>query len=256
MEWNEEIIRDYLNGRLIGIEKTDFESEMDKNVQLKQAVDWHKSLIAALKEEKEKSFFREIVQEAWQESPESEGEIPSGSITTPLWKRTWSMVAAVLVIAMGFVVLYMASDNSEKLYNQYHTPYTATNIIDADPRISDEGSENLVGRINSMIQAYREHQYNRAIALGDSILEKTQPKVVYFYRGLSYLETNRLKEANDDLEEATVSKVYGAEALWYQSLSYLKKGDKATAKQKLSLLLARYPDYSDKDKIHQLISFL
>ena len=96
------------------------------------------------------------------------------------------------------------------------------------------------GPLYEGMEAYRSGDYPKAIALMESIEDKTEPSPDrWFYLGITQLAVGDAEKAIDSFkQQASIDGKYKEQINWYLALAYLKSGDKAQALSTLKTIEA------------------
>lgn len=158
--------------------------------------------------------------------------------------RSWQIVAAaviaVLVIAGGALLLtQQRSYTAEKLFSMY---YDSESTIE----LTRSGSSNIV----DAILKFQIRDYRGASLLFAEILDKDSSNIaVWFYNGISYIETNRMADAISAFKYIVEDKnnLYVEHAEWYLGLCYLRNGQIDLAIEQFSMIAADENNYHRKE---------
>lgn len=156
------------------------------------------------------------------------------------WQLAAAAVIAVLVIAGGALLLtQQRSYTAEKLFSMY---YDSERTIE----LTRSGNANIVEAILKFQQ--RDHQ--GASLLFAEILDRDSSNMaVWFYNGISYIETNRIDDAVKAFTYIVEDKdnLYVEHAEWYLGLCYLRNGQIDFAVEQFRMIAADESNYHYKE---------
>lgn len=139
-------------------------------------------------------------------------------------KLRWISIAAtiLLIIASSF---YIQQFSNENLYNEAYEP--------VDDYVTN--MDNDLSEMEKAMDLFNKQQFDDASQLFNKIYTTTGKQVALFYEGHSLYQSGKLDAAIKALSK--VSNNYQAEAQWYASLIYLKKGNTTKALEILNLII-------------------
>ena len=158
--------------------------------------------------------------------------------TTPihsLTRRKWVIAATILIIVVGGGIIWNMLQNT----STDTTALFANNFEAYQLATRSEVDTNLTEIEQQAIQTYSDAKYTKAIPLFEQLA--TTPKVTdnqLLALGSCYLHTNQSDKAITTFNKIIdrTESLSHQTAQWYIALAYLQKGDKATAKTKLTEL--------------------
>lgn len=229
-------IADYMYDDMNEFEKTEFESSLLENEDLKDEFSLHLKAVRYLKakilledmksdpnlKEAEKLVEKSFEEEKYELKTSRKGAKSILSIKSNSFKLA---IAAVAVIGLISLLTLQQRDPFNKLYKDYYSPFDETSNI-----YRGENTE-LNELISEGIHYYSAKEYTNSYDVFKNI-EAAYPEnpVNSFYLGLSCLALDKTAAAQTQFEKhlATTS-ILEPETKWYLCLSYLKldKADKA-----------------------------
>ncbi|HLN19771.1 MAG TPA: tetratricopeptide repeat protein [Bacteroidales bacterium] len=195
--------------------------------------EWHrrkqKEITATYRERK--SFISESLKSSDKPAPNTaEKPIVTANEKPVVKKRQLRYVylsAAASLIGAALIFTALLSPSSpEKLFDSYYEPYQAISPVMRD---GNSASSSYA----SAIMYYKSGDLNKAAYyFQESSLNDPTLRSPVFYLGLTELANGRFDDAINRFRSITdVPGIYSKEAKWYLGLSYLKKGDVASAKE-------------------------
>ena len=185
-----------------------------------------------------------------------EDNIQKKSRLTMLPKK-WLVAASVFILASFglYSVKTVYFPSNEAIYETYFQ--SCRNTI--QPVVRGENPNTIEYRA---FVAYEAHDYYKAINLFNSV---TDPEASYinFYKGLSYMEINKLTRAIDLLYPITKaenlegkSANFDEKAKWYLALAYIKNNENKKAIEELSLISNQPSGTYKKEEALEVLAFL
>jgi tetratricopeptide (TPR) repeat protein len=158
--------------------------------------------------------------------------------------RRWQLAAAaaiaVLMIAGGALLLtQQRSYTAEKLFSMYYD-------TDRTIELTRSGNANIV----EAILKFQQKDFQGASLLFAEILDKDSSNIaVWFYNGISYIETNRIDDAVKAFRYIIDDKnnLYVEHAEWYLGLCYLKNEQIDYAVEQFRKIAADQKNYHNKE---------
>jgi len=209
-----QLIERFIAGEMNEDELRWFGKELQTNAELSRELKLDKDLDNILLDEDVVEFRRKLIS-VFNESKQNEA-------TTKIVRmqpRRWQMVAAaaitILMIAGGaFLLTQQRSYTAERLFSMY---YDSDRTIE----LTRSGNANIV----EAILKFQQKDFQGASLLFAEILDKDSSNIaVWFYNGISYIETNRIDDAVKAFRYIIDDKnnLYVEHAEWYLGLCYLK----------------------------------
>jgi TolA-binding protein len=161
-----------------------------------------------------------------------------------LGNRTWWYYAAAAVVALLVAVTFLLNpqQSSDELFANYFAPYP--NVF--EPAVRGTGLKN---DRTEAFQAYEQKDYQAAAAGFETLLSKKKEPGMMLLLGNSNLMLGNTAEAQQNF--ITLINEYDEldlQAKWFLSLSYLKSGDKESARKILRELGETEVSYASKAK--------
>ena len=171
--------------------------------------------------------------------------------------KKWLVAASVFILAT--IGLYSVKTeyfpSNEVIYETYFQ--SCRNTI--QPVVRGENPNTIEYRA---FVAYEAHDYYKAINLFNSVADPEAP-YINFYKGLSYMEINKLNRAIALLYPITKAKNlkgksanFDEKAKWYLALAYIKNNENKKAIEELSLIGNQPPDTYKKEEALEVLAFL
>lgn len=226
MEQLEKIMK-YLDGEVIGEEKSNFEKELALNVSLRKKLELVKEVDKTLKDEELSSFVSKIQNI----STSLKNSNTEGKKANALTIRRYLSTAAVLLILAISSVLYLnlSGPKNVKIYNRYYQRYEASIIT----RSGGSETDNLI----TAIQLYDKGKYQEAISKFNLLLKQDNTNTtVLFFIGMSYMETKLYDKAiaNFNLLINQKDTAFKEHAEWYMALCFIRTNQISHASEALN----------------------
>lgn len=137
----------------------------------------------------------------------------------PITSSKYILVAASVLLILGFSWLFMNEDNNNSLYTEFHEPYSSLT-----------NNRSMNSQESSLDQAY-EYYLSGDYQLAEEHFAEVQNDTAQFYRALSLMEINEHQRSIDVMIGIqNISENYPIQ--FYKGLSYLKLNDiKAATKE-------------------------
>lgn len=213
-----ELIEQYLDEELQGIERQDFESELKSNKELTNEVTLHKIIRETVKE---KDFY-EI-----DEQLRNLRKLPK-RIKIRRLVASFSFLAIAIISGIFF---FNGSKSNDELYSQYYKPYNAALTK------SNYAAQDIFSRA---IDFYNKQDYNQAISLLEQIkIDSELYASKEYFTAISYMGLQNFPEAIihfKNISNDTESINY-ENTVWYLGLCYLKTNKTEQASQQFHQLI-------------------
>ncbi|NRR92184.1 hypothetical protein HSX10_11455 [Winogradskyella undariae] len=232
----------YVSGEMSQNELLDFENRLQTDSKLNEAFQIYKDLSSHLKHEianeQEASDFKanlDVVSSLYfnkHESGESKEEV---SQEPNLFKY---IVAASVMVLLGFFMFNQVSDPIYEDYNDFHSISLMTRSAGDEVTIEAEESFNA-------------KNYKDALVAFNIILEDDFANLeIQLYKSIALVETNQFEEGDDLLLKIiNGSSAYRDNAKWILALSYLKQEQKAGCKEVLKTIPEDTEYYKSAQKL-------
>ncbi len=221
------ILEDYLDGNLNSFEKRNLETAIEDDDRWKQEYKLRKETNEAIKEE-DIIQFRDQVNNMLAENPVTQYSAPANTLKRSMIKKVVAAASFIFIIGIGSMTLYInnqAIDN-QSIYDKYYEPYEATITF----RSADTEINNL---LTKALEQYKAQNYSEALTLFKTVLDKKEDIAASLYSGISYMEIEKFKKANQSFKEVIDDgqNLFVEQAKWYMSMCYLKmdKSNKASS---------------------------
>jgi tetratricopeptide (TPR) repeat protein len=224
-----EYIDRYLQGEMGPDEKIWFEKEIDGNLSLKDEIRLRTQvdLVLADRELLElKSQLDLIHHEIFVVSEKGKGTI------SKIYRQIYASAGVMVLMALLFT-LYLSNRNftSNKLLARFYEP--------ANPTASYRSSATEQNELQKAMDFYKNHEYQSAIALFETILEKDSSKLgLNLYSGISHMEIKEYSQANDRFNKilANQPNPFVESAKWYLGMCYLMTDEREKAADQFETL--------------------
>ncbi|MEO1049463.1 MAG: tetratricopeptide repeat protein [Bacteroidota bacterium] len=213
-----EQIEAYLDGTLEGESLSEFEDNLAADDALKNEVEKHRALKAALNEADE-SAFQAKMDNAFQQVHQA----PEKSKAKRIWPY-WSAAAMLTLLVTSLLLTGVFKSESEKLYEEFYVAFPAYDVFRGD----DDTSQGL----KKAFADYTVGKFEEALPLFEEQLSLTpQQYKLYLYVGNCQLQLGQHDHAITTFQQVPESSQLYTDALWFQGMIHLKVGqvDQATA---------------------------
>ncbi|WP_378182517.1 tol-pal system YbgF family protein [Aquimarina sp. SS2-1] len=225
-----EKIDDYLNNRLTGVEKTDFEVLIASNEKLQEEVEKYELIREALADQEAINFRKKLIdidRKLESQTKQSNLSLPSSAVTSNN-NRYWK-IAAMLVILLGISSLFFLFPSDQPdLFAQNYIAYPIQDVT---------RGENQVEEFKTITSLYNNGAYKKAIPLLEEQIENAPvDERMKLYLGNCYLNTDQEKKALFLFTSFKENSPYFYDGQWFTALTYIKSKDFAKAKPILEQL--------------------
>jgi len=208
------LIERFIAGEMNEDELRWFGKELQTNAELSGELKLDKDLDNILLDEDVVEFRRKLIS-VFNESKQREATTKIVRMQPRRWQLAAAAAIAVLMIAGGALLLtQQRSYTAEKLFSMYYD-------TDRTIELTRSGNANIV----EAILKFQQKDFQGASLLFAEILDKDSSNIaVWFYNGISYIETNRIDDAVKAFRYIVEDKnnLYVEHAEWYLGLCYLK----------------------------------
>ncbi|NTW26126.1 MAG: hypothetical protein HGA37_15615 [Lentimicrobium sp.] len=208
------LIERFIAGEMNEDELRWFGKELQTNAELSGELKLDKDLDNILLDEDVVEFRRKLIS-VFNESKQREAATKIVRMQPRRWQLAAAAAIAVLMIAGGALLLtQQRSYTAEKLFSMYYD-------TDRTIELTRSGNANIV----EAILKFQQKDFQGASLLFAEILDKDSSNIaVWFYNGISYIETNRIDDAVKAFRYIVEDKnnLYVEHAEWYLGLCYLK----------------------------------
>lgn len=201
-------IEKYFEGTLTPEEAISFNKQLEEDVEFAASFEYEKNVKKALTLNERKALKQKLQ-----------------SFEKPKKSFKWMYVAASTVILLGlFTWNSLFTTNYDSLYSEYYQTYPNT----VSPTVRGENTDNIK---TNAFYAYDSGDYRKAVDLFSEIYAKDGDDYAIFYKGLSYMELEKYKEALDvfELHDYNKENAFTPFFRWYKALLYIKFKNKSEA---------------------------
>jgi tetratricopeptide (TPR) repeat protein len=218
------LIDRYLDGNLDKRELQEFESELQKNPELRAELELQTSINDALKESDVIDFRSRLKTIHQGQMPSRVKEQHHG-----LGRRRTIQVAAsvaILIISI-FTAFWLGTDRSsnEALFEKYYEKYEPVNVRTGSPKIDEI--------FQKALKAYENQEFEMALVYFEEVLKMDRQRMeANLLSGVSNMELDAYQEAEDSFNAVIdhSNNLFVEEAEWYLAFCYLKTNKTAKAK--------------------------
>ncbi|MEZ4847847.1 MAG: tetratricopeptide repeat protein [Bacteroidia bacterium] len=208
-------IENYLDQTLTVTEKSEFETRLANEPELREKLDLHRSSIIAMKvalRMKEKEALKEMFQEVKNTTP-----------VRTFQMRTWYYAAAAVVALLFATWLFLPNRLSpESIAQEYQEIYPF------NYQRGDSPAEDSVFKLAG--DFYTQGKFEEVIPLMQEMIASQPENQRYrLYLAMAYRETGQLDKAITELESISSHPTYGENATWFLALIHFKRGDETKA---------------------------
>jgi len=234
-----EHIEAYIQGDLTEKETREFEHILDRNQELADEYQLRKDIEDALMDD-DLMELKTQVQDMMTEKEKDPHPL--------VWfkrKAVKGALVGALVLSLSSLGYYAAQVSSpptnEEIFHKYYQPYSVT-ITDRS------GSDEINTLLTSAMQRYKEREYDQALQLFQRVLTKREDVAASLYSGISYMEIEKYKQANESFEDVVEDKdnLYLDQARWYMSMCHIRLGNIENARNMLLTLAEESEYYKEK----------
>ncbi|MFH1121422.1 MAG: hypothetical protein V1775_16510 [Bacteroidota bacterium] len=234
-----QLIERFIAGEMNEDELRWFGKELQTNAELSGELKLDKDLDNILLDEDVVEFRRKLIS-VFNESKQKEATTKIVKMQPRRWQLVAAAAIAVLMIAGGAILLtQQRSYTAEKLFSMYYD-------TDRTIELTRSGNANIV----EAILKFQQKDFQGASLLFAEILDKDSSNIaVWFYNGISYIETNRIDDAVKAFRYIIDDKnnLYVEHAEWYLGLCYLKNEQIDYAVEQFRKIAADQKNYHNKE---------
>lgn len=215
----EELIQDYLHGRLTPEEKAAVEFRISREKDFQAEVQAQKDLQAAFSAINKESLRHQLI-----EYEQEYASTKSLSLIQRIRKpKIWLSAAAILLL-FGFGWAYFLNKpTSDKIFQNYFEIYPNVEA----PVVRGVSDKDLQQKA---FYAYSNDSYVQAVTDFKALYQQTQKSYYLFYQANALLALNQAHEAIPLLEkQLSFQDDYSPKSKWYLALAYLKTGQQDQA---------------------------
>ncbi|MBW6492074.1 MAG: hypothetical protein K0B15_12865 [Lentimicrobium sp.] len=234
-----QLIERFIAGEMKEDELRWFGKELQSNAELSAELKLDKDIDNILFDEDVVEFRRKLIS-VFNESKQQEVSPKIIRMQPRRWQIAAAAAIAILVMAGGVLLMtQQRSYTAEKLFSMY---YDSERTIE----LTRSGNANIV----EAILKFQQRDYQGASLLFAEILDKDSSNIaVWFYNGISYIETNRIDDALKAFRYIVDDKdnLYVEHAEWYLGLCYLKNEQIDFAVEQFQKIAANQQNYHNKE---------
>lgn len=209
------LIERYFEDNLTPQEKLDFDHLMETDPSFSEEVSFERNTKAAVTLEARKELKTKL------QALESENNKKSN-------RKTWLSIAAMILVLLGVSMFFLNQNpTADQLYADYFEPYP--NTVAPIVRDASQESEEI-----DAFAAYEQGDYKEAAARFQALSETSDEEYLSFYRAISFMELDQMKEAEQIFTSTTWSSDYNEKAKWYLAMNYIQQNKITQAKVLLS----------------------
>ena len=232
-------IEAYIQGDLTDQQTREFEYTLEQSQELADEYQLRKDIEDALMDD-DLMELKSQVQDMMQEKEKN--------LHPLVWfkrKAVKGALVGALVLSLSSLGYYAAqvstAPTTEEIFHKYYQPYSVT-ITDRS------GSDEINTLLTSAMESYKERDYDQALQLFQKVLTKREDVAASLYSGISYMEIQKYKKANQSFEDVVEDKdnLYLNQARWYMSMCHIRLGDIENARNMLHTLAEESEYYRDK----------
>ncbi len=243
----QQLIENYLSGRLSTEESISFESRMAEDAEFRQRVNTHSSIQELLVDEKTLSFRRlvdDVRHDYEKDNKESSGLKVKRVGSRRIWRQAIAVAATVLILLVPayWLLFYEESMTAGQIAGEFMEPYPLPGVY----RGADEETK------LKALEAYESGRYDEAGIYYESLISNEPDNELHlFASGLCYLFDDKPKNAIPIFRKIVEGKnmLIEQQARWYLAMSYLKADDSAMAKKVLERIDVGAYKYAEARKI-------
>ncbi|PKP03402.1 MAG: hypothetical protein CVU14_01880 [Bacteroidetes bacterium HGW-Bacteroidetes-9] len=234
-----QLIDRFIAGEMKEDELRWFGKELQTNAELSGELRLDKDIDNILLDEDVVEFRRKLIS-VFNESKQKEATTKIVRMQPRRWQLVAAAAIAVLMIAGGAILLtQQRSYTAEKLFSMYYD-------TDRTIELTRSGNANIV----EAILKFQQKDFQGASLLFAEILDRDSSNIaVWFYNGISYIETNRIDDAVKAFRYIVDDKnnLYVEHAEWYLGLCYLKNEQIDFAVEQFRKIAADQKNYHNKE---------
>jgi len=212
-------VEEYIQNELTGHELMMLENALSNDPELRTEYALRKGVDSALKEDD----IMELRNQLDDIAASTHHDSSSGLMKFMKHSKKWVAAASVaLLLATGGIGFYHLNQPSDKdeIFDEYYRPYEVTVAY----RSADAELNSLLKR---GFEAYRNKNFPQALTLFQKVLNEREDIAARMYSGISYIETEKYREANHSFSKVVNDKdnLFMEQAKWYMSICYVKIGE-------------------------------
>ncbi|MEM1321703.1 MAG: hypothetical protein AAGG75_15705 [Bacteroidota bacterium] len=241
---NQQLIDQYLRGKMSAQERQSFEERLAQDAELAGQLEQYKASTELLEHHADEQL-RARVGRIHREM-KAEAQPTKGASRRNLLLALILLLAALLLIGWWFS-RSTSPASPEQLYAQYHQSYPLSFTR------RDSGDDSPLLRAN---QLYKQKAYDQALPLLQAELANDDNPKLRFAVGLCQLETEQIPQALRNFQTLIDSNdpLYQQPARWYAALASLKNNDLSGTTRYLQAIAPSSPFHSQAQELLQQLS--
>lgn len=217
----------YLNKKMEHDELDWFREEMEINPSLMEEVQMQKEIGRAILNEETLAFRAQIGSMFEKEAAAKPGTARKKLSLSPVVRLAVASLATLVLLGAGLYLYTHRTIPADKLFNAYYEPYEGlTNVRSSNSQTADI--------LMLAMQKYENQEFQSALLLFETVIASDRENMTSsFYSGISYMETERYRNAEKSFEGVINhdNNLFIEHAEWYLGLCYLKTGEESLAKK-------------------------
>lgn len=241
-------IQRYLDGEMTEDELKSFKADLQKDPELMQELDLHRSLEGAILSKDEERFRKKLDDAYRVYKIKSFKDDESATLVrkTKKWKYIQFSGIGIILLFLGVYFMAFRKESNDSIFNKNLTIYNPGITLRSSSTDVQEGRA-----IQQAIKLYRGSNFSDASQILNSILRKDSKNVeAQFYNGLCLIYLNEIENAINSFE-FVIDQPYNyfqEYAKWYLSMCYIKTKNNTTAKAILNDIVADSGFFSPRAK--------
>ncbi|MEL7145678.1 MAG: tetratricopeptide repeat protein [Bacteroidota bacterium] len=210
-----ETIERYLGGEMPAVERSDFETRIAADQELRQEVDKHRLIHEVADDTQTIEFAERLERFAAEVKLEKPRQESSGRLL-------YQIAAGVLLLLAAFATFWQmnSSSDSEALFTDYYQPFPFEGT-----RAADTESE-----VAAALKLYNNGDFAKAKkALVPLVAKFPRRADLQLYMAICQIQDQQYSEAIATLSKISDDPIYREDAMWYMGLSHLRSGNTSAA---------------------------
>ena len=246
-EGNINKIHDYLLGRMSIEEKAAFERMLEDVPEMKEALELEEQAMRHVRT----AYVRNRIEEAanayfadagLNETATENKVIQMTDRGERQRRQNWLLVAASLVILLGFYFTYRNYSSVQNKYDSYLA------LPEGLPTMMGESTT-----IDDAMVEYKMQNYGEAVRKFEHLLQQRSSDTLQYYLAMSELGLKKYDKAREQLRQIDAGSVYYDHSQYYSAVFDLFDNKQEAAREKLKRLAAR-PDFEYAAEVKQLLA--
>lgn len=208
MKDNEELLVDYLDGRMSAEEKILFEQRLKQDETLLAALEEYKTIGEDLRAIDRNNTIDDVAQ--WEKEYLDSHHKESN---TRFSLKHLLAIAAMFTILAVAAINFLKTPNYASLFQENYSPY--------EDMVTQRGNSED-SRMQNAMNLYNRGMYAKAAPL----FEGAENSLAPLYQGICYLETESYSQAEIAFKQALSNERTREQAQWYLALTFLRDGQR------------------------------